>query len=268
MSWEAILPEDDFSLYKSQITLLEEQITHHFPDVYRTPEILSAIRNVPRHLFVSRSYRYVAYTDHALPTHGGLTTSAPSVIAEMVFHSRIQRGQKLLEIGTGTGYEAAVLAEMGVRVFTVEVDRHLARIANRTLVDLGYKLDKTEKNRLKEEEMSRSFREKRRHFPLRGTIELYVGNGQYGLKKQSPYNAVILAASVPNNAHVDPLLPQLSAQAGRLVVPSGGRGDQTLHIIERKNAMYQTFVVPGVTFDFVRLVTRVEAPSLEEPPSP
>ena len=67
MNWEHILLEEDYSLYRRNITLLEEQVIHHFPEFHQTPEILTAIRNVPRHMFVNRSYRYMAYTDNAIP---------------------------------------------------------------------------------------------------------------------------------------------------------------------------------------------------------
>lgn len=100
MNWEHILIDEDYSLYKRNITLLEEQVVHHFPEFHQTPEILTAIRNVPRHMFVNRSYRYMAYTDNAIPTSGGFTTSAPSVIAEMIYCVGIKRGEKLLEIGS------------------------------------------------------------------------------------------------------------------------------------------------------------------------
>ena len=125
--WTGILAEDDYRFYGENISLLEEQVIGKFPDSYQNTGILSAIRNVPRHLFVNKSYRSLAYTDNALPTCGGLTTSAPSVVAEMIFHCGAERGQRLLEIGTGTGYEAAMLSEMGVRVFSVEMHRYPKR---------------------------------------------------------------------------------------------------------------------------------------------
>ena len=82
------------------------------------------------------------YTDNALPTCGSLTTSAPSVIARMIFQSGVSKGEQLLEIGTGTGYQAAVLAEMGVKVYTIEIDGSAVQTAGRILVRLGYKMDK------------------------------------------------------------------------------------------------------------------------------
>jgi hypothetical protein len=77
MSWEHVLPEEDFRYFKENISLLEDRVFQNFPEGYRNPEILSAIRNVPRHFFVNQGYKALAYTDNALPTCGDLTTSAP-----------------------------------------------------------------------------------------------------------------------------------------------------------------------------------------------
>ena len=78
MAWEQILSEEDFRLYRENISLLEEQVVARFSHAYEAPEILRGLRRVPRHLFVHREYRYLAYTDNAFPTCCGLTTSAPS----------------------------------------------------------------------------------------------------------------------------------------------------------------------------------------------
>lgn len=142
MSWELVLSEDDYRFFKENISLLEERVIENFPDGYKNPAILSAIRSVPRHLFVNESYKVLAYTDSALPTCRGLTTSAPSVIARMIFLAGVSRGDTLLEIGGGTGYEAAVLSEMGVNVCSIEIDQPVAEAANRILVRLGYKPDR------------------------------------------------------------------------------------------------------------------------------
>ena len=168
MSWEQILSEEDFRLYRENISLLEQQVIARFPHAYDAPEILWGLRSVPRHLFVHGEYRYLAYTDNAFPTCCGLTTSAPSVIAEMIFHSGIRRGGRLLEIGTGTGYEAAVLAEMGVHVVTIEIDRTVVNTANRFLCALGYKIDSTIRSPAKVEEARRSYLRIKQLFPHRG----------------------------------------------------------------------------------------------------
>jgi len=109
MSWQDILQEDDYRFYKENISLLEDQVVQKFKENYKDPSIISAIRNVPRHLFVNQGYKKLAYTDNAFPTCNCMTTSAPSVIAEMIYYAGVKKGDKVLEIGTGTGYQAAGL---------------------------------------------------------------------------------------------------------------------------------------------------------------
>ena len=253
MNWEHILIDEDYSLYKRNITLLEEQVVHHFPEFHQTPEILTAIRSVPRHIFVNRSYRYMAYTDNAIPTSGGFTTSAPSVIAEMIYHVGIKRGEKLLEIGSGTGYEAAVLCELGVQVYTIELDKNLALQANRILTHLGYKVEKGVGDRHRGEASLIRYREMRTLFPSRGTIRLFLGNGQFGLEKYSPYQGIIVAASVSHLRYVDALPSQLSDAGGIMVVPVGRRNEQSLYTIERRRGEFHISRLHGVSFDFIRL---------------
>jgi protein-L-isoaspartate(D-aspartate) O-methyltransferase len=231
MLWERVLPEDDYRLYRSNISLLEEQVLQHFPDGYQNPAILAAIRSIPRHLFVSPSYKYLAYSDNALPTYGGLTTSAPSVIARMIAEVGVTRGDKVLEIGTGTGYQAAILAEMGAKVFTVEIDRFLAETAKRVLTRLGYKSQG-------------------------GPIRLYWGDGRQGLAGQSPFAGIVVAASLPDLRLVLPLAGQLRAAGGRLVVPVGDRQEQELCSIERSRDRLRIRARQDVKLQFLRLTIR------------
>ena len=254
MSLELILSEDDYGFFKRSISLLEERVITNFPDIYTNPAILSAIRNVPRHLFVNEGYKFLAYTDNALPTCGELTTSAPSVIARMIFHSGVSKGDRLLEVGTGTGYEAAVLAEMGVKVSTIEIDRSAAEAANRVLVQLGYKVDKRSIRARSGNESMKRYLAIRKSFPQRGQIELFWGNGQDGLAEKSPFNGIIVAASIPHLKHVVHLSAQLSAAGGRMVVPVGDRHEQTLQIIERKRNRVFIHTLEGISFNFLRMV--------------
>jgi protein-L-isoaspartate(D-aspartate) O-methyltransferase len=254
MSWELFLSEDDYRYYRENITLLEDRVVQNFPDAYRNPAILTAIRNVPRHLFVNQGYKALAYTDNALPTCGDLTTSAPSVIARMIFQTGVSKGEKLLEIGTGTGYQAAVLAEMGVKVFTIEIDGSAVHAADRVLVRLGYKVDKRlERARGLGDALER-FRAIRRHFPRRGPITLYWGNGQKGLAEESPFKAIIVAASIPDLRHVGHLAAQLSPAGGRMIVPVGDRNEQSLAIVERSGNRIRLSTLEGVSFVFLRLL--------------
>jgi len=259
MSWESVLSEDDNRLFKENISLLEERVVQNFPDVYRDPEILSAVRNVPRHLFVDGSYKALAYTDNALPTLRGLTTSAPSVVARMIFLSGVTKGDRVLEVGTGTGYQAVVLAEMGVNVYSIEIDRAAADAANEILVRLGYKIDKRPQSAARRKECLRRYLAIRRHFPRKGRIELFVGNGQRGLAERSPFDGIIIAASVPRLASVWHLTGQLAASGGRMVVPVGERHDQTLTILERKGDKVSCSIMEGISFDFLRMTQAHEA---------
>jgi protein-L-isoaspartate(D-aspartate) O-methyltransferase len=248
MSWENVLSEDDYRLFRNNISLLEEQVTQNFPEIYGNPAILSGIRNVPRHLFVNPSYKLLAYTDNALPTLGGLTTSAPSVVARMIFQAGPTRGDRVLEIGTGTGYQAAVLAEMGVKVCTIEIDRPLAERAHRLLVQLGYKIDKRSRHGVKR------YWEIKREFPLREPIEQFYGNGREGLAGRAPFRGIIVAASIPHLMQVRHLTAQLSRSGGTLVVPVGDRLVQTLQIVERKGDRLLCRSLEGVSFQFVRMI--------------
>jgi len=227
MTWETILSEDDFRLYRENISLLEEQVISRFPDGYKAPEILTAIRNVPRHLFVRKEYRYLAYTDNAFPTFHGLTTSAPSVIAEMIYLSGIRRGGHLLEIGTGTGYQASVLLEMGADVCTIEIDSAVAASAERILSRLGYKS---------------------------GRLKLFNRNGAPGLPEHAPFDAIIVSAAVQNLKDISRLRGQLKNR-GRLLFLFGSRNSQKLHIVERNKNDFSVSVLEGVTFSFVPLVS-------------
>jgi protein-L-isoaspartate(D-aspartate) O-methyltransferase len=195
----------------------------------------------------------MAYTDNAIPTSGGFTTSAPSVIAEMIYSVGIKRGEKLLEIGTGTGYEAAILGELGVHVFTIERDKYLALQANRNLTLLGYKVEKDMSDQHSEEASLTRYREMRTLFPNRGTVRLFLGNGQFGLEKCSPYQGIIVAASVPHLRYVNTLPSQLSDAGGRIVVPVGSKNEQSLYTVERRKGRLHISQLRGVSFDFIRL---------------
>ena len=253
MSWDAVLSQEDFRLYRENISLLEEQVIGGCDRLYQAPDILRAIRSVPRHLFVHGEYRYLAYTDNAFPTACGLTTSAPSVIGTMIFYSGIRRGGRLLEIGTGTGYEAAVLAEMGVDVFTIEIDKTVGNAANRILSRLGYKVDKTIRDPSRREEAKRAYLRIRERFPQRGKVELFIGNGAGGLPDYAPYDAIIVAAAVRRLEDI-PQLPAQLRSGGRLLYLYGDRNLQRLYILKRQHDRFRTSALQGVSFSFLPLI--------------
>ncbi len=154
------------------------------------PTVLQAMRTVDRHLFVDPEYRRSAYEDRPLPLKEGQTISQPYIVALMTELVQVKPGDKVLEIGTGSGYQAAVLAECGVEVFSIEIVEALAERAKRVLSETGY-----------------------------DSIHLRTGDGYAGWPEEAPFQAIMLTAApetVPQ-----PLLEQL-AVGGRLVVPEGG----------------------------------------------
>jgi protein-L-isoaspartate(D-aspartate) O-methyltransferase len=177
-----------------------------------------------------------------------LTTSAPSVIARMIFEAGLSKGDRVLEIGTGTGYQAAVLAEMGVKVYTIEIERSLVETASRTLISLGYKIDKASRQGLQR------YQQIARDFPQRAPIEQYWGDGRDGLPARAPYNGIILAASLAHLSQIAHLAAQLSKSGGRLVAPIGDRLEQVLHIVERRGNRLLYRSLEGICFQFVRMV--------------
>jgi protein-L-isoaspartate(D-aspartate) O-methyltransferase len=163
--------------------------------------VLAAMEKVPRHLFVAECMWDQAYQDSPLPIEEGQTISQPYMVALMTELLEINGGEKVLEIGTGSGYQAAVLAELGVRVYSIDRIAQLAVNARRLLESLGYF-----------------------HVMVR------VGDGTYGWREESPFDAIIVTAGAPQIPAT--LLEQLST-GGRLVMPVGDRHNQTLTRIIR-----------------------------------
>lgn len=166
------------------------------------PSVLEAFRTVPRHEFVNPSYRDQAYSDRALPTEGGQTISQPYMVASMTEKLQLESGQKVLEIGTGSGYQTAILREMGATVYTVEKFGELSERARRTLRALGYDEG----------------------------IYFRVGDGTLGWEEPAPYQHILVTAGAPKVP--EPLKSQADADA-RIVIPVGSKSGQTLRVLER-----------------------------------
>jgi protein-L-isoaspartate(D-aspartate) O-methyltransferase len=156
------------------------------------PVVLGAMRAVPRHEFVPTDYLDQAYDDHPLPIGHGQTISQPYIVAWMSELLEVEPGDKVLEIGTGSGYQAAVLAEMGIEVYTVEVIAELAATAAPRLKRLGYQ-----------------------------QVHMLEADGYFGWDEHAPYDAIIVTAA-PDHLP-QPLLGQLTG-GGRLVIPVGPVG--------------------------------------------
>ncbi len=160
------------------------------------PLVLAAMRRVPRHLFVKEAVRDRAYNDHPLPIGEDQTISQPYMVARMAAVLKLAPGEQVLEIGTGTGYLTAILAEQGAEVSSVEIIPSLALRAQQTLRNLGYQ-----------------------------NVGVHVGDGSLGWQERAPFDAVVISAASPGLPR--PLLDQLRL-GGRLVVPMGDQDHQTL----------------------------------------
>ncbi len=163
-------------------------------------EVLRAIDTVPRHLFMDPAFLTHAYVDKAFPITSGQTISQPYTVAVQSSLLRVKKRDKILEIGTGSGYQAAVLAEMGAKVFTIERYRELFLKAQRILTSLKYSAD------------------------------FFYGDGYEGKPQYGPFDGIIITAAAPEVP--DALLKQLKT-GGRLVVPLGTSGYQVMTVIER-----------------------------------
>ncbi len=159
--------------------------------------VLRAMMRVPRHLFVPEEYRKRAYEDHPLPIGEGQTISQPYIVALMTSLLELKGDEKVLEIGTGSGYQAAILAELAGEVYSVERIPSLAIKAAETLEKLGYK-----------------------------NVHIKVGDGTLGWEENAPYDAIIVTAAAPKVP--SSLIKQLKV-GGRLVIPIGERFIQSLH---------------------------------------
>ena len=187
----------------------------------RDPELLEAFRTVPRHAFVEGGD---AYGDHAMPVGSGQTISQPYVVARMTQAARPAgdegwRGARVLEIGTGSGYQAAILCELGARVTSIERHADLAEEARRKLEAAGYG-------------------------PAR--VAVHVGDGTEGWATTAPYRSILVTAGGPSVPR--PLLEQLDPDGGRLVMPVGDRQHQFLTLVVREGTDLRTKELEPVVF--------------------
>ncbi len=177
--------------------------------------LLDALRAVPRHLFVPEQGRSRAYDDRPLPIGHGQTISQPYIVALMTELAQVEPGDRVLEIGTGSGYQAAVLAALGCKVFSIEIIKPLADRAAATLTALGYK-----------------------------SVTVRAGDGYVGWPEEAPFDAVLVTAAPPRIPA--PLLEQLG-EGGRLVIPIG-EDLQHLTVVRRTRDGLERRVVLPVRF--------------------
>jgi len=170
---------------------------------YADSKVASAMLKMPREFFLPESARKYAYEDHPLPIGENQTISAPSIVAYMTMLLEIKQGDKVLEIGTGSGWQAALLCALGANVFSIERLEHLAENARANL----------EKNNLKE-------------------VKVIVGDGTLGYEEEAPYDKIIITAATPQIPQ--PLVCQLK-EGGRIVAPVGVRFHQDLLLGKKIN---------------------------------
>lgn len=178
--------------------------------------VISAMQKVPRHKFIEEKFLNEAYEDYPLPIENGQTISQPYMVALMTQALELKGGEKVLEIGSGSGYQAAVLAEIAGGVYSVERFADLAEKAKRVLGELGY-----------------------------NNIRIKSGDGTLGWEEFSPYDGIIVTAGAPDLPQ--PLVQQL-AEGGRLVIPIGGRFMQTLYAYKKKNDRLEEESLCGCQF--------------------
>ncbi len=167
------------------------------------PRVLDAMARVPRHEFVPAARHAEAYEDHPIPIGEGQTISQPLIVAVALQYLSLAPTDRVLEVGTGSGYQTALLADLSQHVYSVERHASLAEAAQQTLFRLGYK-----------------------------NVTITIGDGSRGLADHAPYDAIMVSAAAP---HIPaPLFDQLK-EAGRMVIPVGPEETQQLQLVEKKN---------------------------------
>jgi len=202
---------------KERSRMVDEQIVGRG---VKDERVLAVMRKIPRHEFLPEGIRGMAYNDSALPLGEGQTMSQPYMVAIMTEFLGLKGTERVLEIGTGSGYQAAVLAELCQKVYTVERIKTIADKARATLDRLGYK-----------------------------SVAIKIYDGTYGWKEMAPYDAIIVTAGSPDIPA--PLVEQLK-EGGRMVIPVGDRyGQQLITVVKTAEGITTERSVPCV---FVPLI--------------
>lgn len=178
--------------------------------------LLAVMANIPRHSFVSSDYQLAAYEDRPLPIGEGQTISQPYMVAVMTQSLELKGDERVLEIGTGSGYQTAILAEMAKTIFTIERIQELLLRAQKILQELGYE-----------------------------NIFFLTGDGTKGWPEKAPFDGIIVTAGAPE---IPQTLTSQLAEGGRLVIPVGPRYTQTLYKVTRKRNQFTEEDLTGCVF--------------------
>jgi len=200
---------DDAALTRARDRMVAEQIAARG---VKDPLTLAAMRKVPRHLFVPEESRGQAYDDHPLPIGQGQTISQPYIVAFMTEALGLRGGETVLEVGTGSGYQAAVLSEIAARVYTIEIVEALAEESRRRLRALGYT-----------------------------NVEVRAGDGYLGWPEKAPFDAIVVTAAAPR---VPETLKQQLKEGGRLIVPVGDESQELVVVVRRGSRYEERRVLP------------------------
>jgi protein-L-isoaspartate(D-aspartate) O-methyltransferase len=175
--------------------------------------VCAAMASVPRHRFVPPEHRHLAYRDHPLPIGEGQTISQPSIVGLMSRTLALDSTKRILEIGTGSGYQAAVAAQICAHVYTIEIVESLGERARRLLRELGY-----------------------------DNVTVKIGDGYQGWKEQAPFDGIIVTCAP---SHIPRPLQEQLAEGGRMVIPVGEAGEQELVLLrKREGTIHREKIIP------------------------
>lgn len=193
--------------------MVDEQL---IPRDIKNPRVLDVFKKIERHKFVPREFATSAYADFPVPIGEGQTISQPYIVALMTEYLDLTGSERVLEVGTGSGYQTAILAELAKEVYTVERFENLAKQAQNLLNELGYK-----------------------------NIKIKVGDGTLGWPEQAPFDRIIITAASPS---IPPPLSEQLKEGGKLILPLGEAFGQVLTLVEKKQGILQYKDICGCVF--------------------
>ena len=197
----------------ARLTMVQEQIIKRG---INDAAVIKAMQKVPRHKFIDENFLSQVYEDHPLPIGDGQTISQPYMVALMTQSLELKGGERVLEVGTGSGYQAAILAEIAGEVYSIERFADLARKAEGILSELNY-----------------------------SNVKIKIDDGTAGWSEAAPFDGIIVTAGAPD---VPPSLVRQLADGGKLVIPVGGKFMQTLSVLKKEGGKLRQKDICGCVF--------------------